>query len=200
MSIYTYKNKPINPPSGTIIQYMGTLDPDGWIICDGKERTNNSDGRYNSLYNLGIGSGGNGTNNYIPPNLANYFLLGASTNTSVGITGGTGSVQLTSVNLPAHNHSMQHGHYCAQEASSGGQYGYVLNPGELANGNIQTKIGSDPFNYERNGIYTSTSYDYITDPNGSNTVKANTGVSGYTPTTPINLMPTNFTVNYILKY
>jgi microcystin-dependent protein len=139
MSVYNYKGNSVYSPPGSIMQYMGTSDPDGWIICDGKERTNNSDGRYNSLYNLGIGSGGSGTSNYTPPNLANYFLLGAQNN-QVGVTGGSSSVQLTSANLPAHNHSMQHGHYCARQASSGGQNGYVLNPGLLANGNIQTKI------------------------------------------------------------
>ena len=191
MSVYNYKNHYAFQPVGSIIEYLGASDPDGWIICDGKERTNNSDGRYNSLYNLGIGSGGNGTNNYIPPNLANYFLLGASTNTSVGITGGTGYVQLTSDNLPAHNHSMQHGHYCGGRFNETPPSGYGSTNAQL-NSSTATKQANNYF-YQQNGISTSTSYDINT-----GLIKENTGNSGIERA--FSNIPLNYTVNYILKY
>ena len=39
----------IGPPPGSIVSYLGTTDPDGWIICNGTTRTDNSDSRYNKL-------------------------------------------------------------------------------------------------------------------------------------------------------
>lgn len=65
-------------PTGSIIAYFRTtVDPSGWVLCDGITRTDNSDGKYNELYNLGIGTGGNGTTSYTPPNLKGAFLRGA---------------------------------------------------------------------------------------------------------------------------
>ena len=199
MSVYNYKNHYAFQPVGSIIEYLGASDPDGWIICDGKERTNNSDGRYNSLYNLGIGSGGNGTNNYIPPNLANYFLLGASTNTSVGNTGGTGSVQLTSDNLPSHNHSMQHGHYCSSAVGGYSAYGYGTIFQIFTTSGIRYSSYNVPI-YGSGGVYTSTSYDYYEGNRGGNDIKYNTGNAGNAQPSPIGISPPSFTVNYILQY
>jgi len=36
------------PPPGSIMSYIGTSDPDGWIICDGILRTS-TDSRYAAL-------------------------------------------------------------------------------------------------------------------------------------------------------
>ena len=99
------------PPVGSIMEYLGTTDPDGWIICDGTARTNNQDGRYNALYSLGIGSGGSGTSNYTPPNLKDKFAIGASAGYPRGNTGGSDTVTLITANLPNHAHGMDHQHY-----------------------------------------------------------------------------------------
>ena len=77
---YKVNNISSTPPAGSIIAYLGTTDPDGWVIMDGTTRTNNSDGRYNALYSLGIGTGGSGTTNYTPPNYKGAFLRGNGTN------------------------------------------------------------------------------------------------------------------------
>jgi len=76
---------PGTAPPGSIAPYIAsqTVDPNGWIICDGVPRTNNIDGRYNTLASLGIGSGGGSTSSYTPPNLSAAFLRGA---TAVGAT------------------------------------------------------------------------------------------------------------------
>lgn len=93
-------------PSGSIMAYLGTTDITGWVICDGVTRTNNSDSRYNELNSLGIGSGGSGTTNYTPPNFQNSFLYGASSSTtSIGQSGGSGTVTLATANLPSHSHT-----------------------------------------------------------------------------------------------
>uniref|UniRef100_A0A6C0JRL9 Phage tail collar domain-containing protein n=1 Tax=viral metagenome TaxID=1070528 RepID=A0A6C0JRL9_9ZZZZ len=84
---YKFNNIPItsNAATGSIIAYLGISDPTGWVICDGQTRINNSDGKYNNLALMGIGSGGSGTSNYTPPDLRGYFLLGTSNISTIGI-------------------------------------------------------------------------------------------------------------------
>jgi len=60
--------------------FLGTTDPDGWVICNGVQRTNGSDGRYNNLITLNIGTGTANANNYTPPNYSGAFLRGIGTN------------------------------------------------------------------------------------------------------------------------
>jgi microcystin-dependent protein len=74
-------NTPIsnNIPCGSIMAFLGTTDPAGWVIMDGVERINNTDSKYNGLSNLSIGTGGSGTTNYTPPNYKGAFLRGTGT-------------------------------------------------------------------------------------------------------------------------
>jgi microcystin-dependent protein len=98
----TYKNHTASSPVGCIMQYLGKSDPDGWIICDGQTR-NVSDGRFAELSRI-IG----GTSNSItPPDLRGKFLYGASSTTgNMGQTGGSTTQQLSTDNMPSHNHSI----------------------------------------------------------------------------------------------
>jgi len=79
MSYFTVNGQNLIP-TGTVCSYLGTTDPTGWVICDGTARTDNTDGKYNSLNSLGIGTGGGGTSNYTPPDFRGAFLRGAGTN------------------------------------------------------------------------------------------------------------------------
>lgn len=68
-----------NLPSGIIAMWSGSSDaiPSGWLLCDGS----------------------NGT-----PDLRNRFIVGAGSNYSVGNTGGSDSVTLTTAQMPSHAH------------------------------------------------------------------------------------------------
>ena len=98
----TYKNHTASTPVGCIMQYLGTSDPNGWIICDGQIRSV-SDGRFSELCTM-IG----GTSNSVtPPDLRGKFLYGASsTTTNIGTTGGSATTQLSNNNLPSHSHTI----------------------------------------------------------------------------------------------
>lgn len=100
-------------PAGTVVSYLGKTDVDGWILCDGLVRNNNSDGRYNALAALSIGSGGSLTNNYTPPNLQNVFLRGADTNKETLYTSGSNEVALNGNHLPSHSHNGSVGYNAA---------------------------------------------------------------------------------------
>ena len=63
------------PPTGSIIAYYGTSDPNGWVICDGVERPNTNN-MYQGLKDLNIGSFNTTNTTYTPLNLQGYFLRG----------------------------------------------------------------------------------------------------------------------------
>ena len=191
MSVYTYNDVRVNPPPGIIIQYMGTTDPEGWVICDGVTRTNNSDNRYNNLNSMGIGTGGSGTTNYTPVDLKNVFLYGAANSSELNTTGGNANVTLTEGQLPSHTHNMQHGHYVSYPATNPA-YGYTIF--SSGNGKVQYKRASTTFRV-RNGVTTSDPYELY--PNNTNSAKPNTGSAG--SGTAFSTMPPYYTVNYIMK-
>jgi len=83
-------------PVGAIISYLGTSDPDGWVICDGVTRPYST--KYDSLIKLGIGTRSGG---YIPPNLNNRFLK----QTTIKETNNSPMVALTTSNMPSHTHT-----------------------------------------------------------------------------------------------
>ena len=101
---FIYNNHSVMPPPGSIAAFLGIVDPgDGWIICNGVQRTNGSDGRYNKLLSLGIGSGVN-NGNYTPPNLQGAFLRSTGTDTTGNYVGP--SVNTTQAHATQlHNHS-----------------------------------------------------------------------------------------------
>jgi len=101
MSGFNYSGHSAVPPVGSIMSYMGTTDPDGWVICDGISRTNDS--KYNSLVTLSIGSI-DSHSVYTPPDLQGRFLLSSTTDsTTIGTTGGSSTINL------AHSHTQASG-------------------------------------------------------------------------------------------
>ena len=103
---FLYKGISVSPPPGTIVQYMGNSDPDGWLICDGVQRTTN-DGRYQDLNSILV-PGISDPNKCTPPNLKGKFLYGASS-TSIGLTGGSTTKSILVENLPSHTHGVTDG-------------------------------------------------------------------------------------------
>ena len=97
---FMYKNHFALEPPGSIAQYYGTTDPDGWIICDGQTRSV-SDGRFGELYII-LGNGN--SNSITPPDLRNRFLYGTTSN--IGTTGGSTTRSLAIEHIPSHNHGI----------------------------------------------------------------------------------------------
>jgi hypothetical protein len=122
---YAYNGISVSPPTGSIAAFLGTVDPDGWVIMDGQERINS--GQYNNLIMMGIGSGTIWTSgpgiNYTPPNYQGYFLRGIGT--SNGYSGPDLNVdQQDQTALISHNHTISlndpgHNHYSMYGTTTG---------------------------------------------------------------------------------
>ena len=113
-NLFKYKNSTgtsnvsTSPPPGSIIAYLGTTDPDGWVMCNGTARTDGSDGRYNNLINMNIGTGTSG--NYTPPNYTGAFLRGSGSQTYNTITYSGPDVKTgQSDDYKLHNHGVTDG-------------------------------------------------------------------------------------------
>ena len=93
--------------------FLGTVDPEGWVICDGgknidgtsKPARSNTDGRYNNLIANSIGTGVANSGNYTPPDYRGAFLRGAGTNPSDTRNKGPSNLNTSQVDLTAkHTH------------------------------------------------------------------------------------------------
>lgn len=131
--------------------FLGTSDPDGWVICDGVQRTNGSDGKYNNLIAASIGTGTvNG--NYTPPDYKGAFLRGASgTGTNIGPAVNVSQEE----SIKSHTHNLaQHWVYGTQQgggreflvAVSGGAIGTLFT--SYSAGSTETR----PYNFGVNWI------------------------------------------------
>jgi hypothetical protein len=146
----------ISPPPGSVIAYMGTSDPDGWIICNGTQRNNGADGRYNNLIAMGIGSGSANASNYTPPNYKGAFLRGTGTGSDVSNVGPTlGSSQSDAIRL--HNHAIQYPFNTRSAVAEGSNFDYFSPSGtNFTNPDYYTtQTGSTetrPYNYGVNWI------------------------------------------------
>jgi microcystin-dependent protein len=160
MSAYTYNNHQIAPPPGSVISFMGggttsagtnPGDPDGWVICDGQNRTV-TDSRFVNLFsilNTYMGVGTNTANSITPPNLQGRFLQGpASAATATQGTGGATSTTLTTAQIPPHTITVNdpgHSHtiYVAMLGNRQSNYNYIPYQGQSNNdGNLQTQYVS----------------------------------------------------------
>ena len=183
-------------PPGSIMTYIGTTDPDGWIICDGTLRTV-TDSRFSNLA-LILG-GSNTANSLTPPDLRSKFLYGSGTVSSTLVTGGASTVTLAIANLPAHNHAINitdngHSHGVndpshAHSVQNGTWDDYNYTGGQQPLGDGPT-LGNGFFT---NGAYTGITINSAT--TGISAASVNTGLG-----TAFSILPSYLTINYIMKY
>jgi microcystin-dependent protein len=115
-----------NPLLGQLMYVAFNFAPKGWALCNGQTLAISTNTALFSL--LGTNYGGNGTSNFQLPNMQGrvpvHFGQGLGlSNYTLGESGGTETVTLTTSNLPSHSHSVS---FTAQvPASSGAATGVV---------------------------------------------------------------------------
>jgi len=88
---------------GSIMMWPMNWAPVGWMMCQGQTLPIN---QYQALFSLlGTTYGGNGTTNFMLPNLQGVFPLGMGPANALGMRGGAASVTLTAAEMPAHTHA-----------------------------------------------------------------------------------------------
>lgn len=161
-------------PTGSIMPFIGTVAPNGWLLCDGSAFTDNA-----SNANLKALLGSTTT-----PNLKAMFLRGAGDgNAKVGpalkavqqddIASHLHAVNITTTTDGLHNHT-------------NGSYSQLLVSNSYDTGRDVDTTNGEP------GIRSSATM--LANGNHSHTVSGNTSSTGTTETRPI-----NYGVNYIIK-
>ena len=215
MSSFTKNGISVVPPIGSIMAYLGTTSPDGWILCNGMA-VNNTDSKYQELINMGIGS--ESGDNYTPPNLNGYFLQ--QTGSTVGDTGGNSTATLSEANMPSHSHTVtipdhtheitvnEHTHSIS--AYDSGHTHHVATTSTQTIGGLYKGPAQIWGPWAANDAVTltaQTSYASITATASNVTVGAEAETVSLTPTvsstgsgTAFDILPPFYNVNYILKY
>ena len=198
MSNYYYNNHLITYPPGSIAPYIGggtttsgtnPGDPDGWVICDGQQRTV-ADGRFVNLaaiLNTYMGVSTNTSNSITPPDLRGRFLRGCnSAATNVIATGGSSTITLDTNTLPAHNHGVwisDPGHYHAM------QLYFIDNKDFTSAPNQQPPSDS---NVALNSYWQTNS--------ATTGITATPGNAGTAAPSSFSVIPSYTTINYVMRY
>ena len=206
-SSFKYGGFSVVTPVGTIVSYLGTSDPEGWIICDGTQR-NNGNGRYKELkdiLNSALGVATNTQDIVTPPDLRSRFLYGKSVSTITSSLAGSSTVTIGIDNIPSHKHNVT--------ASQGTHTHNITDPTHThVVNNTPTKIfelyDTDGTNNETGGNGNSSGAT-PTLSNSSTGITINNASAGAITVTESNIgggtalslpVPPHFTVNYIIKY
>jgi microcystin-dependent protein len=195
MSSYYYNNHVVSAPPGIIEPYIGggtttsgtnPGDPDGWVICDGLQRTV-ADGRFANLaaiLNTYMGVSTNTSNSITPPDLRGQFLRGCdSVATTTKGSGGSNTATLTTAHLPLHTHTVNiydpgHSHFVRL---------YAVNDKNFSN-----RLGERPAADSGAG---SRTYNTDNRATGITAGMYNTGDGA-----SFSILPNYVTMNYIMKY
>ena len=186
----------INPFAfaGQIIAYLGTTDPDGWVICDGTQRP--WDDKYQSLVNMSIGAkNGEGTK-YIPPDLSNCILRGKdSVNSIKTISGSNSNVSVNINHFPNHDHGTKDSNGVQQTRSHTHTYNdyYFDNEGSLDQDPKSGSGNGDPHKNDKTGRTTGAS---SAESGHSVTI----GETGTNDNVSISIQNYGYRVYWILKY
>lgn len=96
-------------PIASVIMYAMPIAPTGWLPCDG--RTVLIADWPDLFAIIGTTYGGNGTSNFIVPDMRGHFPIGTSPTYPLnGVPTGTATRTLSVANLPPHSHNMNHSH------------------------------------------------------------------------------------------
>ena len=200
MSNYQATGISIIYPSGTILSFLGTSDPPGWLICDGNLRNSTITNEFATLATILNNSLSPTTQNtsssVTPPNLQGLFLQGRSAATSSqSTTGGASTVTLTSDNMPSHTHTI------TGSATTTATFNSDLAT-SITNGTGFSQDTNDWESGSSSGAYTG--YKETLSAATTAKITATTTLSALSASntgnnTAFSILPPYLTVNYIIK-
>ena len=114
----------MEPFLGQIISFAGNFAPRGWAFCNGQLLPIN---QYQALFSLlGTNYGGDGRTTFALPEMRGRAAMHAGTGPGLpgeplGRRGGLESIQLTTLNMPSHNHAVSESLALACRSEAGGE-------------------------------------------------------------------------------
>ena len=163
--------------TGQIVAFIGTSDPNGWLICDGRLLTTLVGTQYDNLKTLL-----SGTN---LPDLRGKNLYGSST---IKTTGGVNSRSIAYNDLPDHTHSAG--------ASGGGSHTHNYRDDYYQD----DRAGSGPSNADDDGGKNVSHLKTTGVSSYNNHTVGTAALYGSETVTAINITNPYYTVNWIIKY
>lgn len=131
-------------PTGAIWMYGAVTEPSGWLLCDGRAVSRTT---YANLFSV-IGSNfgpGDGATTFGLPNLTDRMPIGVSGSKPInGVPGGSATRALSTANVPAHTHTVNHNHP-AFNTSSDGAHVHGLQLSDTAGASASMHRGSGTF-------------------------------------------------------
>lgn len=212
-------------PSGTVMAYTGTSAPAGWAFCDGSAISRTT---YSDLFTtIGTTYGvGNGSTTFNVPDLRGRTIFGTdnmggsaasrltttggiSANNTVGATGGSQTITITTSNLPSHSHTFTGSSVTSSSNTHSHTYNdayYAENFSGGVGGNSRYGIGASS-DYDNNFYWRTSSNTHsqsISDistgsDTHSHTVTAAGTVGNTGSGTAITTLPPAIILNYIIK-
>lgn len=92
-------------PTGAVLPYGGTTAPGGWLLCNGQAVSRTTQATLFAVIGTTYGDG-DGTTTFNLPDLSGRFPLGAGNGHSRGDEGGAEAHELTTEEMPTHNHRL----------------------------------------------------------------------------------------------
>jgi microcystin-dependent protein len=194
-SFYNINNNNCGVQVGTIISFIGSVIPSGWLLCDGTAFStlpNFGSGVYSTLISLL-----NGAANL--PNLTDTRMIyGKTAINDAPNSDGANSLTLSTGNLPSHTHnvtisSVSHVHnlsdYSTTTTGGSADYGF-------SNTNTSTTGGSED---SGSNSATDSATDNHTHTITFNDMRASGGNTAPT-NSPIDIINPYYTVKFIIKY
>lgn len=182
--------------SGEIVAYGGAVAPTGWLICNGAALSRTVYAALFAVVGVAYGAG-DGSTTFNLPNLSAKFPIGASGTYPRGQAGGTNGVTLTTANLPAHTHTINHDHGSITTPATEGTHTHLID--------LALSTGTSGVNLPTaSTVFDRTSGSMFSSVSGSHTHSVNlpnfAGDSGSTGSgTPVTFVPPYQSVNYIIK-
>jgi microcystin-dependent protein len=188
--MYTMNYIPIVPPVGSIMAYVSSSSPDGWLLCIG---TAINRIQYSQLFHvIGIQFGsGNGTTTFNLPDYRGAFLRGTGTDS-------TGKYIGPALDMSQNHATQTHGHTASST---------VNDPGHTHNQNSVNDDYNNSGGEYPNSIPSFPRYDSAGIKTWNNISTSTTGITvstsvanSTTNTDPNETRPYNFGVYWIIKY